>query len=372
MLEQLKQKALPGRLAWAGIFLAAGLVLAVLLFPTIAGLITGPRELYSLAGSQLEGAYVTADLDTIIDWYAQTVESKSGRPDRTTFREYLIPTADGYIGLEVPSSLIQSANAVMKDTQAWLSDRSGSYVGDGSRLQVTGTIHRMDEETEAYYNQLLDYYFSPEQIGQYCYPLVLECNAVGRMPANLHWLALGTMAICLLVGLWLLFRALTGAYLKPLTRYISAQPNPELALAQLDRFYEEVPTNGGIKLNRDWLMYDKGASSFLLATRDIAWVYSSVTRHHRNGIPTGITYAVAVCSKSERKSKRRHLIPTGSEQASQELIARLHACVPDAVYGYDAGFNRPYNKDPEAFVREMLARRAAAAGQNKPGPSGPA
>lgn len=364
MLEELKRKILRAKLVWAAVFLAAGLGLAVYLLPTITGLILGPKDLYSLTADQLEGAYVTADLDTILDWYAETVQSKKGSLDRTTAREYLIPTADAYIGLEVPSSMIKTANAVMKDTQAWLSDRSGSYVSDGSHLQVTGTIHRMDRETLGFYNELLGYYFSDSQREALCYPLVLECNAVGRTPAGLHWLALLGMGGCLFVGLWFLVRSLNGAYLRPITRYVKTQPDPDAALAQLDRLYEQEPVFGKkVKLDRSWLIYDSGAESFVLSVRDIAWVFASVTQHRRNGIPTGKTYAVAVCGKSEPKNKRRHLIPTASEQDSRDLIARIHAYAPDAVYGYDAAFNRPYDKDPEAFVREMQARRAAAAAQ---------
>lgn len=362
MLEELKRKIQRSKLIWAAVFLAAGLGLAVYLLPTITGLILGPKDLYSLTASELEGAYVTADINTILNWYVETVESRSGQRDRTTAREYLFPTADSYIGLKVPAAMIQEANAVMYDTQAWLGDRTGSYVSDGSHLQVTGTIHRMDKETQGYYDELLGYYFSDAQRETLCYPLVLECNAVGRTPANLHWLALLGMGACLLIGLWFLIRSLNGAYLRPITRYVQARPDPDAALAQLDRLYEQEPAFGKkVKLDRGWLIYDSGAESFVLAVPDIAWVYASVTQHRRNGIPTGKTFAVAVCSKSEKKNKRRHLIPTGSEQDSRDLIARIYAYAPDAVYGYDAGFNRPYDTDPEAFVREMQARRAAAA-----------
>lgn len=368
MLDELKRKIMRGKLIWAACFLAAGLGLAVYLFPTIAGLLAGPKDLYSLSADQLEGAYVTADIDTILDWYAQTVESKKGSLDRTTSREYLIPTADAYIGMELPASMLKSANAVMTDTQSWLSDRTGSYVSSGAHIQVTGTIHRMDEETEGYYDKLLGYYFSEAQIEQLCYPLVLECNSVGRTPANLHIPALLGMAACLLAGLWFLIRSLNGAYLRPITRYVGARPDPEAAMAQLDTLYAREPLFGKVKLDRNWLIYDSGADSFVLSTQDIAWVFASVTQHRRNGIPTGKTYAVAVCGKSERKGKRRHLIPTASEKDSHALIALLHTYVPDAVYGYDAGFNRPYDKDPEAFVREMQARRAAAAAAARENP----
>lgn len=68
----------------------------------------------------LQGQYITMDVDTLIDYYAETVRSESGKRDEVSAREYIMPinTPDAtiYIGLEVPASKIDDAEAVVDDT----------------------------------------------------------------------------------------------------------------------------------------------------------------------------------------------------------------------------------------------------------------
>ena len=52
------------------------------------------------------------DVDTLIDYYAETVRSESGKRDEVSARESLCPSIRRctiYIGLEVPASKIDDA-----------------------------------------------------------------------------------------------------------------------------------------------------------------------------------------------------------------------------------------------------------------------
>ena len=87
MLQSLKQKTLVGKL-WAIIVLAvAAIFIGVVFGPGIAKMIAGPTHFAPLDDHDvlsLQGQYLEADIDTLIDYYAETVVSESGRPDKVS------------------------------------------------------------------------------------------------------------------------------------------------------------------------------------------------------------------------------------------------------------------------------------------------
>ena len=117
MLESLKKKTLLGNL-WCIIVL--GIVtatLGVLFGSGIVKMLAGPAYFEPLDDHEdilsLQGQYITMDVDTLIDYYAETVRSESGKRDEVSAREYIMPIntpgATIYIGLEVPASKIDDA-----------------------------------------------------------------------------------------------------------------------------------------------------------------------------------------------------------------------------------------------------------------------
>ena len=111
MLESLKKKTLLGNL-WCIIVL--GIVtatLGVLFGSGIVKMLAGPAYFEPLDDHEdllsLQGQYITMDVDTLIDYYAETVRSESGKRDEVSAREYIMPIntpgATIYIGLEAVS-----------------------------------------------------------------------------------------------------------------------------------------------------------------------------------------------------------------------------------------------------------------------------
>lgn len=137
MLQSLKQKTLVGKL-WAIIVLAvAAIFIGVVFGPGIAKMIAGPTHFTPLDDHDvlsLQGQYLEADIDTLIDYYAETVRSESGKRDEVSAREYIMPinTPDAtvYIGVEVPKPKISDAEAVVADTERLIDDEDGSYEWD--------------------------------------------------------------------------------------------------------------------------------------------------------------------------------------------------------------------------------------------------
>lgn len=353
MLKEMRRRTQAFHFISAGILLALAAAILVWLAPSLSLLLKGPEDLYAYPTAELEGRYVEVDADTLIDWYAETVQTSDSGTEKTTHREYVLVAQDGFMGMEVPASLFDDAEAVLNNTTAWLMDTDGSFVDDGSTVTVTGTVRRMDAETEQYFMEVMGYWLDDTSD---CYPLVLRCGTVGALEPGMHNFWLIVCAVLAVCGVWVLAYHFGNSRFRQIKAYCAAQPDPEGTMQELDRFYEATPAGHGVRLDSRWIVGDKG-DPFVLAVSDVAWVYPTVTRHKRYFITVSTTYAVNICSKSEKRGKRRHAVPVRTEQEGQELMRAIHEVAPDAVYGYDAAWERPYEADPEAFCRTILAQR---------------
>ena len=193
--KQRRRRLLPGLLA----ALLPALVLGAALAPALWQLVQGPRDLYALDPAELEGCYAAAHIDTIWDWYADTVVTGADGQSRTVAREYLVPLGDGrtFIGVEVPARQIADGDRVVEQTALWRSDPEG-YLWDGSQLTVRGTLCPMDEETRRlYYGFLQDRYgLSEAELAPFL-PLVLKQGQVGGLAGPVLGL-LGAVELLLL------------------------------------------------------------------------------------------------------------------------------------------------------------------------------
>lgn len=369
MLRSLKQKTLISKVLPLLILAAAAVGLLVMLVPCFAAMVTGPRAFdpYDCGDvTALKGQYVAADLDTLVDYYAETVESQDYRQDKTISREYLLPvyTEDDvyYIGVEVKADKLADAEAVLDDTMRLLADEDGSYEWDGSLLHVQGTICEMDSETRGLYEDYLTNYLELDdgETDRFL-PLVLKDKNVGGLYPSAMVPLILVLAVVLIVFFYILCKTLTGGYQKQIKAYIAKSIDPEGTEHALDLFYEDTPAERkNLRMDRSWLLYTDNTNPFVLAGRDIAWAYQHVTRRKMYGVITvNRSYAVKVCSVSEDRRSRVHTIFVRNENAAQELLGDMNRLYPDAAYGYTPDLERAYNADPAAFQQKVLAARRA-------------
>ena len=377
MLQSLKQKTLVGKL-WAIIVLAvAAIFIGVVFGPGIAKMIAGPTYFAPLDDYDvlsLQGQYLEADIDTLIDYYAETVVSESGKRDEVSAREYIMPinTPDAtiYIGLEVPASKIDDAEAVVDDTARMLDDEDGSYEWDGSYVTVRGTLKRMDDETKQLWEDyFIDAGFSYDDIGleDGCtfLPLVLTDDEIDGSDT----FVLGFMGIVILLVLalliWFVVRSLTGGFQKQIRRYIAATADPEGTEQALDRFYEDTMQDGKVRMSRSWLMYDKGGNSWVLAGDDVVWAYQYTVRHKAYGILT-VNKELMVRVFGAKEKRACHDIYVRNEDEAQEILQQMARTYPDALIGYDKDIERKYHANPAAFHQAVITARHAPAAPAQP------
>lgn len=374
MLQSLKQKTLISKL-WLIIVLAvASIACAVYFGPSFIMMVQGPTYFEPLDDNEisaLQGKYLAAYVDTIIDYYAETVRSETGKLDVTTSRDYIMPinTTDGYtvyVGLEVPKSKLADADAVVDDTAVYLADEDGSYEWDGSYVEVRGTLKPMDSETEGLYRDYLsDMGIDDDMIGMDAdctfLPLVLVDGDIGVTDGGYLPVMMIVLVVLLAVLVFIIVRCATGSYQKQIRNYIAKSADPQGTEQALDRFYEDTMQEGKVRIGRDWLMYINGGSSWVLAGDDVVWAYQYTLRRKMYGVVTvGKDISVRVFSATEKKAQ--HDIPVHNEEAAKELLQDLQNMYPNAMIGYDADMERRYNADPVGFHKAVVeARRQPAA-----------
>lgn len=298
MLQSLKQKTLVGKL-WAIIVLAvAAIFIGVVFGPGIAKMIAGPTHFTPLDDHDvlsLQGQYLEADIDTLIDYYAETVRSESGKRDEVSAREYIMPinTPDAtvYIGVEVPKPKIDDAEAVVADTERLIDDEDGSYEWDGSYVSVRGTLQPMDDETrQLWEDYFIDAGFSYDDIGLFddctALPLVLTDGEIDGQDTFVYGF-MGVIGVLLVVlAIWFVVHSLTGGFQKQIRNYIKASDDPQATEQALDRFYEDTMQDGKVRMSRSWIDVRQGRQFWVLAGDDVVWAYQYTVRHKAYGILT--------------------------------------------------------------------------------------
>ena len=383
MLQSLKQKTLVGKL-WAIIVLAvAAIFIGVVFGPGIAKMIAGPTHFAPQDDHDvlsLQGQYLEADIDTLIDYYAETVVSESGRPDKVSAREYIMPVntpdATVYIGVEVPKPKISDAEAVVADTERLIDDEDGSYEWDGSYVSVRGTLQPMDDETrQLWEDYFIDAGFSYDDIGLFddctALPLVLTDGEIDGQDTFVYGF-MGVIGVLLVVlAIWFVVHSLTGGFQKQIRNYIKASDDPQATEQALDRFYEDTMQDGKVRMSRSWLMYDKGGNSWVLAGDDVVWAYQHTVRHKAYGILT-VRKEVMVRVFGAKEKRACHDIYVRNEDEAQEILRQMQSTYPDAMIGYDAEIEKRYRANPVIFHQEVAAARRQPAAAPAAEPTEPA
>ena len=383
MLQSLKQKTLVGKL-WAIIVLAvAAIFIGVVFGPGIAKMIAGPTYFAPLDDYDvlsLQGQYLEADIDTLIDYYAETVVSESGRPDKVSAREYIMPVntpdATVYIGVEVPKPKISDAEAVVADTERLIDDEDGSYEWDGSYVSVRGTLQPMDDETrQLWEDYFIDAGFSYDDIGLFddctALPLVLTDGEIDGQDTFVYGF-MGVIGVLLVVlAIWFVVHSLTSGFQKQIRNYIKASDDPQATEQALDRFYEDTMQDGKVRMNRSWLMYDKGGNSWVLAGDDVVWAYQHTVRHKAYGILT-VRKEVMVRVFGAKEKRACHDIYVRNEDEAQEILRQMQSTYPDAMIGYNAEIEKRYRANPVTFHQEVAAARRQPAAAPAAEPTEPA
>lgn len=121
---------------------------------------------------------VFADLQT----WSENTKTHSTTPKKTTFRYYVLPAGDGYVGMAVSSKNFSQADSLVKQTYEYLLGEGGAPTAE---LTADARVAVMEEELAALFREdLREYYgYTDRDIEALGAPLIVEPRAFGTIRA---------------------------------------------------------------------------------------------------------------------------------------------------------------------------------------------
>lgn len=169
-------------------------------------------------------------------------------------------------------------------------------------------------------------------------------------------LAVGVIvgAVALVVLLYTLFGMSDGKN-HPVMRALARFGDPEQmaeSVAQemeLDHTVVQKQTH----LTQRWLVYRRSSALDVTRFTDIAWIYSGVTQHRTNGIPTGKTFKAFIWDRHGKKIE----IQGKKEAHVVEILDAVAKRAPWAIMGYTKDIEQIWNKDQAQILAAVDQRK---------------
>lgn len=224
-----------------------------------------------------------------------------------------------------------------------------------AQVQFSGTLATIPGEIQSSVVQAWDAKH-PDMKGAFL-PVMLDATTDFRKGDNL----IVALVAIFLGGLGLLlagmsFRRRLQPERHPLLARLAQYGNVQDVRARIDA---EIRGEGGgekfgaIQITTNWLIHSGAYKTGVMASRDIVWAYSKVTKHYHSGIPTGKTYSSII-----RDNKGQSLEVSGKKDSVPKLLESLQRRMPWILIGYSKELDALWAKQKAQFFQLMEQRRA--------------
>lgn len=168
------------------------LIGGLMLWPSLQDTITSFQAPKSFEDVLEEGAvpgeHVSGRVPYLLDTFAsmetwtENSRTHATTSKRTSFRYYVLPGGEGYLGLSVASHSFSSANSLVEQTYACLLEDGGEPTAE---LIVDARVVEMEEElAQLFREDLQDYYgYTDQDLEAMGAPLLVEPRAFGTIRA---------------------------------------------------------------------------------------------------------------------------------------------------------------------------------------------
>ncbi|NCB99326.1 MAG: hypothetical protein EOM34_01445 [Clostridia bacterium] len=302
-----------------------------------------PQKLADLDPEKMEGAYVEDDIYYFYTPYLEEEQYKNNRPTgRITGTQYIVDFDDiYYMGLFVHSTDMDEAEAMLEASTAYYYGEIAAE--DLPIMHVKGTMTAMSSEELGYY---MDSATESPETKDVMLPYYLDVNRIGGSTASALWILSAISLVLILIAIFLFIKAITGGYQKKLKAKLETLGGLEVAGERLDRFYDATEPVSGVRMNQDFVLFDKGAEPVLLQPQELIWAYQSTIQHRIYGIiPSGKSHAVVF-----RTIDGKMYTLNMKEDAAQTLLEALHQRMPGLIIGYTPELQQLYKENRNAFA----------------------
>lgn len=302
-------------------------------------------NLYDVPRDNLEGSYVTVDVEWIYGCYAYTETYENNKPTGIiTQKEYVIDANwDDYMCLILEGDMMEQADALLAECDAF-------YLGEIEEISktftVTGEVKKLPSDSLALYHEAMGYDLLSDAEREILLPLYLSTGSYELEPVPLFF-GLFFLGIAIFFLVW----PLSGACQKQVKKKLEALygDNTERADELLRRLMD-TPSVNKMHIDSGFILLRTGWSQALLDSDDLVWAYKqTVTQKLYGIIPMGKSYRLVL-----KTADKRELPVVMKEKLIKEQLAKILHHFPNCAIGYSDQMAALYKKDP-AIMRQVAA-----------------
>ncbi len=305
-------------------------------------LLAGPVDLDSLDTSELDGAYVSLDTSRVIASFASV-----SRNDEVIETYYMVELSDGHF-------IMLSAGPAYDSIFSMASSQSQEYyLGDLEELEpmglISGSITTADSELMGYLRDGLDSAgILPEgtTAADASLPYNIQLDKIGWCSVTWVYILTAASILLLLLGLFFLLRALSGAYIAKVRAKIDSDALPE---AEAD--FQAAQRFGNIWVGKHYTWYFRRGKAQVIRTSDILWIFNQLDSR----VLGKYRYSLSVYLNDQSNLELR----TATAEERTPLAEAIMAQGYPVVYGYSQERAHQYAYDLPAF--KAIAKKEAAA-----------
>lgn len=309
------------------------------------------RNLYEVPREELEGAYVTVEVEWIYGCYAYTETYENNRPTgEITQQEYVIDANEtDYMCLILDGDWMDKADDLLDECDAF-------YYGETDQVTktftVTGEVKRLPSDSLELYHEAMGYDMLTPAEQEILLPLYLSPASYDLEPVPLFF---GLFFIG--IALFFLVSALSGAYQKQIKQKLQELfgDNTERADEFL-RHMMSTPAVQKMHIDGGYILLQQGITQMLLDSSDLVWAYKQTVRQKLYGIiPMGKSHRLVL-----KLANKKEVFVVMKEAQIKEQLNKILQQFPTCAIGYSDQMAALYKKDPNVMRQVAAAQRSSA------------
>jgi len=324
ILKLLREESLIRRLPFALLFLALGAALFFSFHCFDLVKLAFPWSLSQLTAAKLDGVWVEDDVSCLHREYAREITHQKDGEDLLTGTAYIIFLDSGQsMGLFVHQEGLAEAQALLEKCQT----QDGT--GELPVLHVSGMVRAMPEQHLTLFRAAAE---GDERVESAMLPYYIDVGRLNGWSLAVCWLVLGASCALMALGLGLGIYVLAGGCQRKLKAKAARAGDLAMSLSRVERFYRRTPPLGGVRADKEYVLFRRGAVDILLRPWDVTWAYSIDRRNSSKVV--------------FRTAQEETYTVTMSPMDAQALFHRMEEQTPGVLIGFTDDRAYAYQCDP--------------------------
>lgn len=328
LFKQLREESLKRRLPVTLILLALGAALFFAFSCYDLVKLAFPWKLSQLTPERMSDVWVEDDVTYLYREYAQEITHQEGAEDRQTGAAYVIGiSGERYMGLYIHKDALPEFQALLEASNAAYTGTSATE--DLPGLHIRGMVRPMEGKQLALYRAAAE---GDESVESLMLPYYIDEGRIGRWQLWQCWTALAVSCTLMAAGLAVAVYTLAGGCQRKMKARAAQAGNLEMSMSRIERFYHRTPAIGGVRADKNYILFRKGAVDVLLRPWDVTWAYA---------IDHGNSSKVVLRTAQGKK----YTVKMRAMDA-QTLMQHLESETPGMLLGYNKERAYSYRCDP--------------------------